>query len=124
MALYTFKYVSGTKNVVALLPPGYTAEASTLTKTPPINPPSNVGKPVHLALLFVRDEMKQFTDAPSVSATLPLPYPPAMTQLPQWLQTSDAALTQEITAHGIFTQQLTTAEDGSNLLILDQLPPQ
>jgi hypothetical protein len=124
LALYTFKYVSGTQNVVALLPPGYTTEASTLTKAPPVNPPSTVGKPVHLALLFVSDEMKQFVDAPSVASTLPLLYPPTIAQLPQWLQTSDAALTQEITAHGMFTQQLTTAEDGSNLLILDQLPPQ
>src|SRR6185312_4220355 len=35
LALYTFKYISGTDNVVAILPPGHTTPQPTLSKQPP-----------------------------------------------------------------------------------------
>ena len=35
LALYTFKYVHGVQNVVAILPPGRSAQTSTLTKSLP-----------------------------------------------------------------------------------------
>jgi hypothetical protein len=121
LALYTFKYISGTDNVVALLPPGHTTQTSSLTSKPP-KTTSNGTVPVKMAVLFLHDELKPFLDQP-LSATLPLPYPPTMSQVPAWQQTEEAALVEQVTARGLFQQHLSTAQDGSNLLVLDPLPP-
>jgi hypothetical protein len=124
LALYTFKYVGGTDNVVALLPPGHTVETSTLTAKPPTGSAStSTPQPVHLALLFLRDELKPFLDQP-LRATLPLEYPPSVPQVPQWRDTQEAALVEQVTARGMFSERLSQTQDGANLLVLTPLAPQ
>jgi hypothetical protein len=122
LALYTLKYVSSTDNVVALLPPGHTTQTSTLTAKPPSST-TTPAKPLHIAVLFTRNELKPFLDQP-IASTLPLRYPPAVSQITAWSQTVDAALVEQVTARGIFSQQLQQTQDGTNLLVLDPLPPQ
>jgi hypothetical protein len=167
MALYTFKYLSGVDNVVALLPPGYaqapaakaktstakgsTAKGSTATgskakgsattgstakgSTTSSSATASGGtaasgssrassatspKPVNIALLFIRSELTPWLNQP-LAATLPEGYPPtvqAMTNAPE------AGLVDQITARGLFTQRLVQAQDGSDLIVLDPLPPQ
>ena len=68
LALYTFKYISGTQNVVAILPPGYTSSQNTLTSTPHAKPVAT--EKVDLALLFLHEEPSPFLSQP-VNATLP-----------------------------------------------------
>ena len=121
LALYTFKYISGTDNVVALLPPGHAVQSSTLTPTPPTTTGAKTVSE-HLAVLFLHDELKPFLDQP-VTDTLPLQYPPLVSQLGEWSATEEAALVEQVTARGLFTQSLSTAQDGTNLLVLDPLPP-
>lgn len=123
LALYTFKYVSGTDNVVALLPPGHTTQASTLTSKPPSGSKSTTTTPAHFAILFVRDELQPFLQQP-LSSTLPLQFPPMVSQLKLWKATADAAIVAQITERGLFSQHLSQTQDGSNLLVLDPLPPQ
>ncbi len=118
LALYTFKYISGTNNVVAILPPGYTTQ-NTLTSTPHAKP---VTQKVDLALLFIRGELAPFLSAP-VTATLPNTYPPAVPQLPLWAQTAEAGLVEQITARGLFSEQLVQTQAGENLIELTQQPP-
>jgi hypothetical protein len=122
LALYTFKYISDTQNVVALLPPGHTTQTSTLTSSLPKSTGSKT-VPVHIALLFLHDELKPFLQSP-LSDTLPLQYPPLVSQVPQWSSSQEAALVEQVTARGMFNQHLSAAQDGSNLIVLDPLPPQ
>jgi hypothetical protein len=124
LALYTFKYVSGTDNVVALLPPGHTLQTSALTAKPPTgSATSSSPQPVHIALLFLRDELKPFLDEP-VRFTLPNEFPPSMPQVAQWRDTAEAALVEQVTARGMFSEHLSQTQDGSNLLVLTPLAPQ
>lgn len=118
LALYTFKYISGTNNVVAILPPGYTTQ-DTLTSTPHAK---QVTQKVDLALLFLRDELAPFLSAP-VTATLPNTYPPAVPQLSLWAQTPEAGLVEQVTARGLFSEQLVQTQAGENLIELTQQPP-
>ena len=64
LALYTFRYIGGTQNVVAILPPGHTAdvghaeqEAAELLRTA-------TTKPVDIAVLFVRQELSPLLKQP------------------------------------------------------------
>jgi hypothetical protein len=124
LALYTFKYISSTDNVVALLPPGHTTQTSSLTAKPPTGAQSSANAaPVHIALLFLHDELKPFLDQP-VMDTLPLEFPPLVSQVKDWRNTQEAALVEQVTARGMFAQHLSQAQDGSNLIVLDPLPPQ
>jgi hypothetical protein len=118
LALYTFKYIGGTDNVVTLLPPGHVIQ-NTLTAKPQSKPQS---KPVHLALLFEHQELQPFLDQP-LSATLPERFPPTLGQMPLWKQTTEAALVAQITERGQFTEQLEQTQDGTHLLLLSQQPP-
>lgn len=118
LALYTFKYISGTDNVVAILPPGYTTQ-NTLTSTPHAKP---VTQKVDLALLFLHDELSPFLSQP-VTATLPNTYPPAVSQLSLWGQTAEAGLVEQVTARGLFSEQLVQTQAGENLIELTQQPP-
>lgn len=118
LALYTFKYIGNTDNVVTLLPPGHVIE-NTLTSTPHARPQS---KPLRLALLFEHKELQPFLDQP-LSAIMPEQYPPLLSQMPLWKQTTEAALVQQITERGQFTEQLEQVQDGTHLLLLDQQPP-
>jgi hypothetical protein len=118
LALYTFKYISGTENVVAILPPGHAAVTSTLSKSLPKS--NTTTKPVDIAVLFVRQELQPLLDQP-LSASLPEEFPPTVNEMPK---APEAGLVDQITAHGLFAEQLQQAQDGTNLIVLNPLPPQ
>ena len=65
LALYTFKYISGVENVVAILPPGRTVHDEhadqELCRRPTAQRP---GKPIDLAVLFVRQELQPLLEQP------------------------------------------------------------
>ena len=122
LSLYTFRYLPFVENVIAILPPGYTQQASTLSPTPPSSTAPST-QPLDLAVLFDREELQPFTQHPLLQ-TLPLKYPPSVGELSLWRQTSDAAIVDQLTAHAIFTDQFQHAQDGSYLLVLNTLPPQ
>jgi hypothetical protein len=123
LALYTFKYIPNADNVVAVLPPGHTTTTSRLTAHPP-SPSSSKSntQPLDIAVLFVRGELAPWLKAP-LSQTL-TQYPPLVQQLPLWHQTEEAGLVDQITARGLFSEKLETTQDGTNLLVLNPLPPQ
>jgi hypothetical protein len=123
LALYSFKYLHGVQNVVALLPPGHPVTTSRLTPNPP--PASSNAKAttptVNAAVLFVKDELKPWLSEP-LGATLSS-YPPAVPQLNQWHNTEEAALVDQLTAHALFTSKVETDQAGDSLLVLNQAPP-
>jgi hypothetical protein len=117
LALYTFKYVSGTQNVIAVLPPG--RAASTLSKRlPSPQTERNASRPVTIAVLFVRQELQPWLEQPL--ATTLNQFPPALSELTLWRQTTEAGLVDEITGHGLFAEKVEQAQDGSKLLVLTQ----
>jgi hypothetical protein len=118
LALYTFRYISGVDNVVAILPPGHTTETSTLSPKPPSTNASP--KPLNVALLFLHAELQPWLSQP-LGATLPEQFPPSVAQMHG---APEAGLVEQITARGMFSQRLVQAQDGSNLIVLDTLPPQ
>ncbi len=120
LALYTFKYIGGVENVVAILPPSRIEQTSTLTKTPPTSHASPASTPIDVAVLFVRGELQPWLDQP-LSSTLPEQFPPTVAQM---ASAPEAGLVDQITARGLFAEQLVQAQDGSNLIVLDPLPPQ
>jgi len=120
LAMYTFKYISGTQNVVAILPPGHTTTTSTLTTRPPTSNSSSTTKPLNVALLFVKQELQPFLTQP-LAAILPEQFPPTVSQM---RAAPEAGLVDQITARGLFSQSLVQAQDGSTLIMLDPLPPQ
>jgi hypothetical protein len=127
LALYTFKYVAGTQNVVAILPPGHTEQASTSTSTPTLSkkPPSakasqTTTKPVDIAVLFVRQELSPLLKHP-LSQILPEQTPPTVSEM---AHAPEAGLVDQLTARGLFSEQLQQAQDGSSLIVLNPLPPQ
>jgi hypothetical protein len=117
LALYTFRYISGTANVVALLPPGHTTTSCTLCSKPN---QKAVTKPVNIALLFLHDELQPWLQQP-LSATLPEQFPPTVDQV---ASAPEAPLVEQITARGMFAENVEQAQDGSNLLVLTPLAPQ
>jgi hypothetical protein len=120
LALYTFRYVPGTDNVVAILPPGTTKVGCVgICSSPHVK---TTTRRVDIALLFLHDELKPFLSQP-LSATLPNQYPPSVAQLPLWTQTSEAGLVEQVTARGLFSEQLVQTQAGSSLVELTQLPP-
>jgi hypothetical protein len=121
LALYTFKYIGGTQNVVAILPPGHTEQTPTLSKKPP-NPKSSqtTAKPVDIAVLFERQELSPLLKHP-LAEILPEQTPPTVTQMPH---APEAGLVDQLTARALFSEQLQQAQDGSNLIVLNPLPPQ
>jgi len=122
LALYTFKYISGTANVVAILPPGRTQQGCTgICPTP--NDNTSSAKPVDIALLFVRDELKPWLTQP-LSNTFAEQFPPSVSELGLWRQTPEAGLVDQITAHGLFSEHLVQAQAGGSLIVLDPMPPQ
>jgi hypothetical protein len=120
LAMYTFTYIPGTQNVVAILPPGHTTTTSTLTSRPPTANSSSTTKPLNVALLFVKPELQPFLSQP-LAAILPEQFPPTVAQM---RAAPEAGLVDQITARGLFSQSLVQAQDGSTLIMLDPLPPQ
>ncbi|HEY1712872.1 MAG TPA: hypothetical protein VGG07_08210 [Solirubrobacteraceae bacterium] len=121
LALYTFKYIDGTDNVVAILPPGHTETAPTLSKKPPSSASTQApAKPVDIAVLFVRQEVSPLLRNP-LTQILPEQLPPSVSEM---AKAPEAALVSQITARGLFSEQLQQAQDGSTLIVLNPLPPQ
>ena len=123
LALYTFKYISGTQNVVAILPPGHTEQqqGATLSKKPPSSAKTQpASKPVDIAVLFERQELSPLLKHP-LSEILPEQVPPTVAEM---AKAPEAGLVDQVTARGLFSEQLQQAQDGSNLIVLNPLPPQ
>jgi len=120
LALYTFKYIAGTDNVLAILPPGHVvvAGASTLSPHPPRSRASR-SVPIDIAILFDRQELAPLLSRP-LADTLPEPVPPTVAEMPY---APEAGLVDQITARGLFSEQLQTAQDGTRLIVLNPLPP-
>jgi hypothetical protein len=121
LALYTFKYISGTDNVVAILPPGHTTPQPKLSKQPPSSTSAQAApKPVDIAVLFVRPEVSPLLKSP-LSQILPEQIPPTVAEMPK---APEAGLVSQITARGLFSEELQQAQDGSTLIVLNPIPPQ
>ena len=118
LALYTFKYIHGIQNVVAILPPGKSTQTSALSHKLPTS--TSRAHPLDMAVLFVRQEVQPLLGQP-LSAILPEPTPPTVTEMPH---APEAGLVDQITARGLFSEQLQQAQDGSSLIVLNPLPPQ
>jgi hypothetical protein len=118
LALYTFKYIGGVDNFVAILPPGHTTQGGTLTPKPPSGAPKT--SPLDIAVVFQRQDLKHFLDRP-LRLTLPEQLPPTVEQMPN---APEAELVSVVTGQALFREQSVQAQDGSNVLVLDQLPPQ
>jgi hypothetical protein len=116
LALYTFKYLSGTDNVLAVLPPGHTQTTNTLSKQPPTSNASSSTKPVTIAVLFQRQEL-----APLLDLILPEQQPPTVAEM---AKAPEADLVAQATARGLFSEQLQQAQDGSSVMVLAPLPAQ
>jgi hypothetical protein len=119
LALYTFKYISGVQTVVAILPPGHTTQTSCTGICPKPHVTQST-KPLNIALAFDHNELQPWLDRP-LRETLPEPLPPTVTEMPN---APEAELVSVITAHGLFSEHTEQAQDGSNLVVLDPLPPQ
>jgi hypothetical protein len=117
LALYSFKYLQSTQYVVTILPPGRTQPTSTLTKAPPTKDSSS--KPLDMAILFDRQELGPLLSQP-LSASLPEEFPPTVSEMPN---APEAGLVDQVTARGLFSEQVQQAQDGSRLIVLNPLPP-
>jgi hypothetical protein len=118
LALYTFKYVGGTDNVVAILPPGHTVSSCTGLCPKPNH--KTTTKPVDIALLFLHDELRPWLSQP-LGATFPEPFPPTVDEV---AGAPESPLVEQITARGMFNENVEQAQDGSSLIVLNPLPPQ
>jgi hypothetical protein len=120
LALYTFKYIDGIDNVVAILPPGHTSTTATLTPKPPSPGKTTSNSTVDLAVVFQKRSLKRFLSEP-LRQTLPEQLPPTV---PQMEVAPEAELVSVITGQALFRQQLVQTQDGGNVLVLDPVPPQ
>jgi len=120
LALYTFKYISGTQTVVALLPPGYTTMrcAGAVCAKPRQKP---VTKSLTIAVAFARGELEPWLQRP-LRTTLPESIPPTVSQMPK---APEAELVSLLTSHGMYSATTSAAQDGSTLITLSgPLQPQ
>ncbi len=128
LALYTFKYVSGTENVICVLPPGYPQVASTLSSSklsptlPSAKATASGSKPVTVAVVFRREELQPWLNQPLSSTLSPIQL--ATSELALWQKTQEAGLVDEITAETLFSEQIEAEQTGGSLLVLNQLPAQ
>ncbi|HWD65056.1 MAG TPA: hypothetical protein VG405_07760, partial [Solirubrobacteraceae bacterium] len=122
LALYTFKYEGGVSNVICVLPPSHSLISSLSSRLPSAKSLASSSKPVSVAVLFLRSELQPWLGLP-LSSTLQT-FPPSMAELPAWQNTSEADLVSQITARGLFSEQIESEQTGGNLLVLNQLPPQ
>jgi hypothetical protein len=120
LALYTFKYISGTQYVLCILPPGRAQLTGTLTAKPPRSGAASAATTIDIAVLFTRPELSLLLGHP-LSASLPEQVPPTVAEMPT---APEAGLVDQVTARGLFSEQLQQAQDGSDLITLDPLPPQ
>ncbi|MGZ4250962.1 MAG: hypothetical protein ACXVUE_21985 [Solirubrobacteraceae bacterium] len=123
LSLYTFKYVHNVDNVVSILPPGHAVTVTTAKLT--AKPPDKAGAkskaaPLYMAVAFQRRSLQPFLNRP-LHDTLPEQIPPTPTTIGA---APEAELVSVLTAQALFKQQVIQAQDGSNVLVLDPLPPQ
>jgi hypothetical protein len=97
LALYSFRYLSGVKNVVALLPP------------PPGRKPEN-------ALLFRKGDYEPALERP-LAATLPSP-PPTLNALPD---SPEATVIARLTDDRLYRYSFQQSQDLSAFLVLNKL---
>jgi hypothetical protein len=92
-----------------------------LSKKPPSKAATKTtAKPVDIAVLFVRQELDPLLKHP-LAQILPEQTPPSVNEMPH---APEAGLVDQLTARGLFTEQLQQAQDGSSLIVLNPLPPQ
>jgi hypothetical protein len=120
LALYTFKYIKGVDNVVAILPPGTSQQTSQLTSKPPAPGKTTKTVPVDLAVVFQKQGLQHFLSQP-LRDTLPEQLPPTVSEMSS---APEAELVSVITGQALFTQQLIQDQDGSSILELNPAPPQ
>jgi len=120
LALYTFKYIGGVDNVVAILPPGTSQQTSQLTSTPPAPGKTAKSVTVDLAVVFQKQGLQHFLSQP-LRDTLPEQLPPTVSEM---ASAPEAELVSVITGQALFTQQLIQDQDGSSVLVLNPAPPQ
>jgi hypothetical protein len=121
LALYSFRYLSDVQNVVSILPPAVqqgTAAAKGTTPSLSPTPPATLGKTI-VAVEFNRHELQPILSDP-LSDFFPSK-PLALGGVP----TSQAIATMDfITANQLFTPSTETGQDGTQYLVLSQLPAQ
>lgn len=125
LALYTFKYIGGTENVVCVLPPGRAQTAgmfSQLAPHMPTAPAASSSQPVTTAVVFRRQELQPWLEQP-LSSTLS-DYPLTVSEIPIWQKTQEAGLVDQITAEGLFSEQVESLQSEGTLMVLNQLPAQ
>jgi hypothetical protein len=96
LALYTFRYLNGVDNVVALLPPA------------PGEKPEN-------ALFFRKQQLKPVLDRP-LTVTLPAP-PPTVNSVED---APEAGMVKQLTGHNLFVYSFEQGQDLSAYLVLNQ----
>jgi hypothetical protein len=120
LALYSLHYL-GVENVVSILPPAVQQLPSVAnggTGTLSTTPPASLGKTI-VAVEFNRRELQPLLDQP-VTSLFPTK-PPALGGVPS----SQAIATMDyISANQLFTPSSETAQDGTQYLVLSQLPAQ
>jgi hypothetical protein len=120
LALYTFKYIGGVDNVVAILPPGTSQQTSQLTSTPPAPGKTTKTVPEDLAVVFQKQGLGRFLSQP-LRDTLPEQLPPTVSEM---ASAPEAELVSVITGQALFTQKLIQDQDGSSVLVLTPAPAQ
>ncbi|HTW11150.1 MAG TPA: hypothetical protein VME01_00280 [Solirubrobacteraceae bacterium] len=111
LALYTLKYTSA-QNVLVVLPPGHTVSTSGASATQPIT----------VAVLFSRAELAPLLNIP-IDESLNQD-PPLLSQVAAWSKSDEAGLVDQITEHGLFSEQIQSQQEGGSLLVLSPLPAQ
>jgi hypothetical protein len=96
LALYTFRYLNGVENVVALLPPA------------PGEKPEN-------ALFFRKQQLEPVLDRP-LTVTLPAP-PPTVNSVED---APEAGMVKQLTGHNLFVYSFEQGQDLSAYLVLNQ----
>jgi hypothetical protein len=120
LALYSFHYLN-VDNVVSILPPAVQQVPSTVqggSSNLSSSPPVSLGKTI-VAVEFNRSELQPLLSEP-VTSLFPTK-PPALGGVPS---SSAIATMDYITANQLFTPSSETGQDGTQYLILSQLPAQ
>ncbi len=121
LALYTFRYIGGVDNVLAVLPPGHTGASDSLTPAPQSSKSgSSSGSTVDVAVLFQRSALQHYLQQP-LRLTLPESLPPTVSEMPL---APEAELVSVLTGQTLFAQSTVQTQDGSSVMVLNPLPPQ
>jgi hypothetical protein len=122
LALYSFRYLGNVDNVVSILPPAVQQGATSVPKGTTASlsptPPAALGRTI-VAVEFNRKAIQPLLAAP-LSDFFPST-PPALGGVP----TSQAIAQMDyLTANQLFTPSTETGQDGTQYLVLSQLPAQ